>query len=296
MIRDLFPVFKGFDRSAGMNQNTKREIGLKDDITDLVQDILKHCRELEGLLEEADELKYSYKQATDRKSEDLLANDLSALNSRINSKFAIVNGDIDKIRREVVGEMKYDPECMEPRTRMKNLISKALQAKVYMLIKHSQRNQLEVKITIEEKIARQLTIYDPNLSVDQVQMLIQDPEKVEQIVKDRMYAGNNARIQAAIDAIKEKLEEIAELEKNVLHLYKMIEDLALIIKAQSELVNSIEENMRGVRDFIQNMIVQFEKAKTEYMSAQEKFCCIFIGVLIIMIIGVNYAMGKLGLI
>ena len=295
MIKDLFPTLKGFERSAGMNINTKREIYLKDDTSDLVQDILKGCRELEQLLEEGDELKYSYKQATDRKSEEYLANDLSAINSRINSKFAIVNGDIDKIRREVVGEMKYDPECIEPRTRMKNLISKALQAKVYMLIKHSQRNQLEVKITIEEKIARQLTIYDPNLSVDQVQMLIQDPEKVEQIVKDRMYAGNNERIQAAIDAIKEKLEEIVELEKNVMHLYKMIQDLALIIKAQSELVNSIEENMRGVRDFIENMINQFEKAKTEYMTAQEKFCCIFIAVLIIMIIGVNYAMGRLGL-
>lgn len=296
MIRDLFPILKSFDRSAGMNSNTKREIALKDDTSDLVQDILKGCRELEDLLEEADDLKYSYKQATDRKSEELLANDLSALNGRINSKFSIVNGDIDKIRREVVGDMKYDPECIEPRTRMKNLISKALQAKVYMLIKHSQRNQLEVKITVEEKIARQLTIYDPNLSADQVQTLIRDPEKVEQIVKDRMYAGNNAKVQAAIDAIKEKLEEIAELEKNVMHLYRMIEDLALIIKAQSELVNSIEENMRGVRDFIANMIVQFEKAKKEYLSAQEKFCCIFICVLILMIIGVNYAMGRLGLI
>ena len=296
MIRDLFPILKGFDRTAGMNSNTKREIKMKSDDSDLVRDILQGCDELSEMLEEADELKYSYKQANDKKQEDIIGSDLTNLNARINAKFTNINGDIDKIRREVVKDIKYDPECYEPRLRMRNLISKVLQAKLYQLLKRSQKNQLEVKVMVEEKIARQLTIYDPTLSKDTVQQLIQDPEGVEEIVKQRMYAGTNEKVMAAIDAIKEKLEEIEALERNVNHLHNMIEDLSLIIKAQTDLVNSIEENMNGVKDFIGKMIENFEKAKKEYMTAQQKFCCIFICILVIMVIGVNYGMSRLGLI
>lgn len=296
MINDLFPVLKGFDRTAGMNYNTKREIKMKSDDSELISDILIGCDELNGLLDESDELKYSYKQANDKKQEDIIGNDLTNLNARINNKFSSINGDIDRIRREVNKDIKYDPECYEPRLRMKNLISQVLQAKLYQLIKRSQKNQLEVRVMVEEKIARQLTIYDPTLNKDQVQQLIQDPEGVQEIVKQRMYAGTNEKVQAAIDAIKEKLEEIEALERNVNHLYNMIEDLSLIIKAQTDLVNSIEENMKGVKDFIGKMIENFEKAKKEYMTAQQKFCCIFICILVIMVIGVNYGMSRVGLI
>ena len=103
------------------------------------------------------------------------------------------------------------------------------------------------------------------------------------------------KVQKAIDKIKEKLIEIDELESNVNYLCQMIDDLSLIIKAQTELVNSIEENMRGVKDFIVLMIENFEKAKAGYMTQQQKFCGIFIILILVMIFAINYIMGKLGI-
>ena len=296
MIKELYPVLKGFERTIGLNYNTKRAIVLKDDIYDIVDKVLKTCDSISKKVDEADELRFGYKQAVDKKIEDSISIELTDLNSQINKLFFECNNEIDKLRRDVNEEMKYDPECNDPNLRMRNLISKALQAKVYILIKKSQKNQLEVKITVQEKIARQLTIYDPTLTPDQVQNLLRDPDRVEGIVKEKMYAGTNPKIQSAINAIKEKLEEINGLEKNVLYLFKMIEDLALIIKAQSELVNSIEANMRSVKDFIDSGIKNFEKAKEEYMKGQEKFCAILIVLLVIGIVGVNYAMAQFNLI
>ena len=37
----------------------------------------------------------------------------------------------------------------------------------------------------------------------------------------------------------------------------MIDDLALIVRAQSEMVNSIEENLSGIADFIVKMNENF---------------------------------------
>jgi len=61
-------------------------------------------------------------------------------------------------------------------------------------------------------------------------------------------------------------------------------------------VNSIEDNMKGMKGFIKVMIENFNKAKEEYISGEQKFWGIFVGLIIVMVFGVNYAMGKLGLI
>lgn len=296
MINDLYPKFKTFDRTAGLNGDTKTEVYVKSETWEIVQEVLRTWADIELLIKEAEDLKVNYKAATDKNSENSIVADISALNSRINMKFAHCNSEIDKIRREVNDEMRGDPECLDPTLRCRNLTSKALQAKIYHLIKRSQRTQLEIKVSIQEKIARQLTNYDKTLSPDQVQTLIGQPEKVEEIVRERMYLGTNVKIQTAINAIKEKLADIDALERNVVFLFKMIEDLAMIIKAQTDTVNSIEANMRNVKDSIEKAIKDFEKTKENTMSAQQKFCGILVGCLIVMTILINYVMGQLGII
>lgn len=52
------------------------------------------------------------------------------------------------------------------------------------------------------------------------------------------------------------------------------------------MVNSIEQNLAGITDFIVKMNENFEKAQTEYNSAQKKFWGIFVAMLIIMIFGI----------
>lgn len=296
MIRDLLPTLKSYDKTVGLNANTKHFVELKSDIYDIVDRVFELCNQVDAELAESEETRKSYNQATEKKSEDSILAELTQRNSKISLLLNEANLEVQKIRDTVNDELKVDPECNEPTLRMRNMISKALQAKIYNLIKVSQKNQLEVKITVQEKIARQLKLYDPSMTPDQVQKVLQEPHKVEQIIKEKMYASSHPKIQSAINGIKEKLQEIEELERNVLYLYKMIEDLALIIKAQSELVLSIEANMKAVRDFIDSGIKNFEKAKEDYMKKQEIFCLILICLIVVGIIGVGYGMSQLNII
>jgi t-SNARE complex subunit (syntaxin) len=296
MIRDLFPTLKGFDKTLGLNANTKHFVELKSDIYDIVDRVFELCKQITDELRESEEIRKSYNQATEKKAEDSILMELTQKNSKINLLFNEANNEVLKIRDAVNEDLKADPDCNEPSLRMRNLISKGLQAKIYTLIKVSQKNQLEVKVTVQEKISRQLKIYDPSMTPEQIQIILKEPNKVEAIIKEKMYASSHPKIQSAINGIKEKLAEIEELERNVLYLYKMIEELSIIIKAQSELVLSIEANMKAVRDFIDSGIKNFEKAKEDYMKKQEIFCMILIGLIVVGIIGVGYGMSQLNII
>ena len=99
----------------------------------------------------------------------------------------------------------------------------------------------------------------------------------------------------SINDMREKVAEINELQKNVMNLFKLIEELQSIIQSQNELLDSIENNMKQVNDYLVDGVASLDKAKEEYMSAQEKFCCIFFIMLVISIIGLNHFLGKMNI-
>lgn len=75
----------------------------------------------------------------------------------------------------------------------------------------------------------------------------------------------------------------------------MIEDLALVVQAQHDLVLSIESNIKGVKDFIEQGITSLQDSKKGYMKAQEKFCVILVVSLIIGGTAIVIIMNKLNL-
>lgn len=99
----------------------------------------------------------------------------------------------------------------------------------------------------------------------------------------------------SINDMREKVAEINELQKNVMNLFKLIEELQSIIQSQNELLDSIENNMKQVNDYLAKGVGALEEAQKEYMSAQEKFCCIFFVMLVISIIGLNHFLGKMNI-
>ena len=49
---------------------------------------------------------------------------------------------------------------------MKDNLSKSLQKMIYDLIKKSQKNQLEIRVMIEKKIANQMKLYNRGITED----------------------------------------------------------------------------------------------------------------------------------
>ena len=92
------------------------------------------------------------------------------------------------MRSNVRDLQKIDKDMKMPELRMKNAISNALQTKVFRLITWSQRLQIDVRISMEDKIARQIAIFSKqNLSEKQVRDLVNDPAKVEELIKDQIF-------------------------------------------------------------------------------------------------------------
>lgn len=64
----------------------------------------------------------------------------------------------------------------------------------------------------------------------------------------------------------------------------MIQDLSMIVKNNTDLVNSIEENLKGTCDYIKKAADALEKAQEEHKKGNERLCCIAVLIVCIMLI------------
>lgn len=64
----------------------------------------------------------------------------------------------------------------------------------------------------------------------------------------------------------------------------MMQDLSLIVKNQTEILNSIEENLKGTNHYLESAEQKLQAAKKEYLTGQERLCCIAVLIIIISLI------------
>jgi syntaxin 1B/2/3 len=107
--------------------------------------------------------------------------------------------------------------------------------------------------------------------------------------------GVSSTMDNAIKDMREKVADIRKLQESVQNLCQMVEELKNIIKSQNELLDSIENNMKEVNDYLGKGLDKLKLGVEEYMSAQEKFCCIFFVMIIVAIIGLNHFLDKMNI-
>ncbi len=64
MIKNLYPTFKKFGSTAGLNINTKGDITLKSEVTEIIYDVLDNCVIIEEMIKKSEFLKRDYREET----------------------------------------------------------------------------------------------------------------------------------------------------------------------------------------------------------------------------------------
>ena len=243
--------------------------------------VARYLDEIERNIITLKELKIKYKDSMDSNIEVEILNKINTLNEK--------NAQLFREITRMMGEMKEEAKKFknsallknEPEGRIMNGLNNAIQTKMYKILQKSQIVQVEVKQTVKEKISRQVATADPNLTPEEINAMIDDPEAVQEVMQGKIFAASHGQVRNAIQDVNSSYQELGKLEKNVKALFEMIQDLSMIVKNQTEIINSIEENLKGTKHYIEKGVKNLEEAKKEYMSGNEKLCCISVCIVFI---------------
>lgn len=244
---------------------------------EFMPEFVSKTRAAQGLLEKVKvnndqlaKLRDAHRNATqsdqEKKISDLALKTMdesNAYNNKVKDILKELGDDIEKSK-------KTAPD--EPETRMKQNIHGSLSSKFKEVLNASQAMQTEMEQSAKKKMARQVKLVNDKLSDEEIKELCNDPEAVQKMISEKMMGGAHAKLQNAVSDIQDKYRDIQRLEASIELVFKMFQDLALLVHQQGEMLDSIEENITATKDYVEKAEKKLIKGKEENESAQKKKC------------------------
>ena len=125
---------------------------------------------------------------------------------------------------------------------------------------------------------------DKGISDEAIDQCIDDPQQTQLIAQNYMM-GHTDTIKK-VEEIKDRVNDIKILEENIMSMHKLFLDLAALVHAQGELLNSVENHVDKASDYIKQGEKALVEAKKLQESTRSRKCCVIIICLVIVIIAV----------
>lgn len=99
----------------------------------------------------------------------------------------------------------------EPETRMKRNFYLNLSKEVSEVLLKQQKFEEDFKNTVKEKVTRQVKLIDRNLSQEEVEELVNDPDAAAKMLQKKIYGEASIQIKNTVSDIQDKLRDIQKL-------------------------------------------------------------------------------------
>lgn len=170
--------------------------------------------------------------------------------------------DIEETTKKLGDKAKDSPEL-----RAKNQMISSLRLKFKEVLKNTNSIQLEYKKNAQNKIKRQLKIVKPDLNDEELEELSKDADAGKKLISE-MVMGPHTTLKAAVSDIKKKYEEILKLERSVMQVHKLFEDLAMLVHDQILMMDNIEHNLKSANNYLEKSEKRLERAKKWHESTR----------------------------
>ena len=181
---------------------------------------------------------------------------------------------IQKMSLDIEEAKKVDKD--EPETRVKQTVYRTIAGKFRDVLRQSQQIQSDYKATVQGKIKRQLKIAKKDATEEELDELARNPEQAQQVLQEQVVGqrvGVHSKIKNTVDDIQNKYKDIMRLEQNVNELFELFQELAVLIRAQGEMLDSIEANLDDANDYMEKAEQQLQNAQEMHKKNRSKVCC-----------------------
>eukprot|EP00161_Ancyromonas_sigmoides_P008465 TRINITY_DN2119_c2_g1_i1.p1 TRINITY_DN2119_c2_g1~~TRINITY_DN2119_c2_g1_i1.p1 ORF type:complete len:323 (+),score=152.09 TRINITY_DN2119_c2_g1_i1:96-1064(+) len=167
----------------------------------------------------------------------------------------------------------------------KNLLS-TLSRKFVATMSEYQEVQSSYKGKLKERVERQVRIVKPDATPQELEQAVRgDAGSVFRAEIVHGGAQHSAAKNALLD-IQSKNADIKKLEASILELQQLFNDMAVLVEAQGELLDSIEHNVNLAVRHVEKGVEEIQKARKLQKSSRKLMCC-----LVILFIGIGIAIA-----
>lgn len=248
-----------------------------------IQETEKQVEKLSGLLKQL-------KDANEESKAVTKASAMKAIKKRMEKDI----DEVGKIARNVKGKLeaiskdnisnRQKPGCEKgtgvdrARMNMTNALMKKFKELMTEFQTLRQRIQDEYREVVERRV---MTVTGTRPDDETIDHLIETGNS-EQIFQKAMQEAGRGQVLNTVEEIQERHDVVKEIEKKLLDLHQIYLDMAVLVEAQGEILDNIENQVTTAVDHVQRGTTVLQNAK-KLQKNSRKWMCIAIIILLVIV-------------
>eukprot|EP00891_Asterochloris_glomerata_P001953 jgi/Astpho2/1953/Aster-00466 len=139
------------------------------------------------------------------------------------------------------------------------------------------RLQQEYRDTVQRRV---VTVTGNKATEEEIDQMIDSGES-ETIFQKAIMEQGRGHVLDTLAEVQERHEAVKELEKSLMELHQVFLDMAVLVEAQGEMLDNIEQQVSKARDHVESGVGELIKAKKLQKSTRKWMCCALVVLLII---------------
>jgi t-SNARE complex subunit (syntaxin) len=215
-------------------------------------------------------------QAQEREASDIL----EALTEEVSRGIGAAKEGLKILQERTDQEAKLRPNAQE--VKIRNNMQHAMARKHQQLLLEFQRVQTDYKEGLKKRQCRELAILLPESSEEQREEMIQQGETASRVLVHKM-AGAHATLIDEVNRIREKHQDILRLEQSIADIAQTFQEMAVLVDAQGEMLDSIEANTRNVKAATAKAETNLKQTIKAQRKHRKYICCLMVVMIILAI-------------
>lgn len=223
--------------------------------------ILNDCRavsravdDLEGRLNELQRLQKNFISGSGASNKDV-----DGLSADIMSGY---RGLADRVKR-----IKSQPDASNPRNKAQ---VDALDRRIRKAINHYQQVESQFRKEVQEQQRRQYLIVNPNATEQEIRQVTEAGGDTQIFQQALLNADRRGQAQSTLANVKQRHEAIQQIERTMIELQQLFQDLDAMVVQQEEPVMAIEQKAEETHTHLEAGNVHVGKAVDSARAARKK--------------------------
>jgi len=239
-------------------------------------------------------LRETSKKITDLKEEAVNAISSSKekeLSEKLAGLLTVANKKCDDAKRRLK-QIEAETKASEGKkgskpseTRIRRNMHTTLQQKFVQVVRVYQQAQQDYKTKIQDKVARQVKVVKPDATYEEIDTALRCGD-TGAIYRAAILQGGNDPIAEAFRNVTSKYQDIVKLEKSMVELNGLFQDMAILVTQQGDLLGQIESQVHKAAAYVDKGNEELVGAIKARKRMRKCYCyliiiCLIIGVVMV---------------
>ncbi|CDH56709.1 syntaxin-like protein [Lichtheimia corymbifera JMRC:FSU:9682] len=216
----------------------------------------------------------------------------------IKTNITIANDNIDAIERlhnsalvsysdNQWNQLSNELEQLQTKKPISERHSEAVRKRFLETIRRYQDIENGYRQKFRQRVERQIRIVKPEATEEEIDHIMESDQNTQLFTQSILKAGRQAQSRAVLSEVQSRHDDIKRIEKTLLELHDLFQDMQMLVTQQGEVIVQIEQNAEATAQDLKHGNRNLSRAIDIARSTRaKKWCCFVICIILAVVIAI----------